>query len=95
MRVLNELLANRVLWVAISGWFVAQALKVVFTYIIERRWDLGRFFGLGGMPSSHSAVVCGMATAVGIARGFYSIEFTMAFVTASVVMTDAAGVRRT
>ena len=94
MRVLNELLANRVLWVAVVGWFVAQALKVVFTYIIERRWDFGRFFGLGGMPSSHSAVVCGVATAVGIARGFYSIEFTMAFVTASVVMTDAAGVRR-
>ena len=42
MRVLNELLANRVLWVAISGWFVAQALKVSRTTTnaapIRLRW---------------------------------------------------------
>ncbi len=94
MRLLNELAANRVLLVAVVSWFVAQALKVVFTYIIERRWDLGRFFGLGGMPSSHSSVVCGIAVAAGIARGFYSTEFAIAFVLACVVMTDAAGVRR-
>lgn len=94
MNFFQELMANRVLMVAVAGWFFAQALKVVFTYLLERRWDLGRFFGLGGMPSSHSAVVCGVAAAVGIQMGFYSVEFAIAFVLACVVMTDAAGVRR-
>ena len=94
MRFLMEILANRVLMVSVVCWFVAQALKVVFTYIVERRWDFGRFFGLGGMPSSHSSVVCGLATAVGFAEGFYSSGFAIAVILACVVMTDAAGVRR-
>ena len=94
MRFFTELISNRVLVVAVICWFVAQALKVVFTYIVERKWDFSRFFGLGGMPSSHSAVVCGLATAVGLAEGFYSSGFAVAVILACVVMTDAAGVRR-
>ncbi|MEF9895580.1 MAG: divergent PAP2 family protein [Clostridia bacterium] len=94
MNFFEQIMGNRALMVGVVGWFVAQALKVVFTYILERRWDFGRFFGLGGMPSSHSAVVCGVAVAVGIECGFYSAEFAVAFVVAGVVMTDAAGVRR-
>ena len=94
MSFFQEVFSNRVLMVAVAGWFSAQALKVVFTYLLERRWDFGRFFGLGGMPSSHSSVVCGVAAAVGIQKGFYSVEFAIAFVVACVVMTDAAGVRR-
>lgn len=94
MRFFTELFANRVLWVAILCWFVAQALKVVFAFIVDGRWAFDRFWGLGGMPSSHSAVVCGLATAVGLSVGFYSAEFAIATVLASVVMTDAAGVRR-
>ena len=46
------------------------------------------------MPSSHASVVCGLATSVGIARGFYSVEFAMCTMLAFIVMTDAAGVRR-
>jgi acid phosphatase family membrane protein YuiD len=89
-----ELITNRVLMTCVAAWFIAQALKVLFYYILEKRWDLNRMFGLGGMPSSHSAVVCALATAVGVSRGFYSPEFAISFVLASVVMTDAAGVRR-
>ena len=94
MRFFTELAGNRVFWAAVASWFVAQALKVVFTYIVERRWVLSRFFGLGGMPSSHSAVVCSVAVGTGMANGFYSSEFAIAFILACVVMTDAAGVRR-
>ena len=85
---------NRVLLTAVTCWFVAQALKVVFSALLDQKWDFTRFFGLGGMPSSHSSVVCGLATSVGIQSGFYSPEFAISFVLATVVMTDAAGVRR-
>lgn len=94
MRIISELFANRVLWVGLCAWFIAQALKVVFTALIEKKWDLGRLFGLGGMPSSHSSVVCALGMAVGMSRGFYSVEFAICFMLAMVVMTDAAGVRR-
>lgn len=94
MRVLVEISQNRVLLTALLAWCVAQALKVVFTFVSDRKIDIHRMFGLGGMPSSHSAVVCALATGCGINRGFYSVEFAIAAVLATVVMTDAAGVRR-
>ena len=95
MRYLQEILSNRVLWVSILAWFAAQFMKILLTALIEKRWDFSRlFFGLGGMPSSHSAVVCSLSTAVGIARGFYGVEFAVCVMLAFIVMTDAAGVRR-
>lgn len=95
MRYIQEILSNRILWVAVLAWFAAQFMKVVFTAILEKKWDFSRLlFGLGGMPSSHSSVVCSLATAVGIARGFYSVEFAMCTMLAFIVMTDATGVRR-
>lgn len=94
MRILMEIAQNRVLITGVLAWVVAQVLKVAFTFISDRKIDLHRMFGLGGMPSSHSAVVCALATACGINRGFYSVEFAIATILATVVMTDAAGVRR-
>ena len=95
MRYIQEILSNRVLLIGVLAWFSAQFLKIVFTAIIEKKWDFSRlFFGLGGMPSSHSAVVTSMATASGIACGFYSVEFAISTLMAFIVMTDAAGVRR-
>lgn len=46
------------------------------------------------MPSSHSAVVCSLATLVGRYNGFDSALFGIAFILAIVVMYDAAGIRR-
>ena len=97
MRYIQEILSNRVLWIAVTAWFAAQFAKIIFTSIMEKRWtwDWSRlFFGLGGMPSSHSAVVTSLATSIGIAKGFYSPEFALSAMLAFITMTDAAGVRR-
>ena len=91
---LMQLLNNRIFWVCVMAWFVAQAAKVVLTLAVERRLDFRRFFGLGGMPSSHSAVVTALAVGVGIRSGFNSTLFAIACVLAVITMTDAAGVRR-
>lgn len=50
--------------------------------------------GSGGMPSSHSATVCGLATAAGITYGGGSFEFAISVILAIIVMYDAMGVRR-
>ena len=49
--------------------------------------------GGGGMPSSHSALVAGLATAVAFVDGVGSVTFGIATVFALVVMYDAATVR--
>lgn len=94
MGVILEILGNRVIQAAALAWAVAQALKVMLTLAISRRFDKSRVLGSGGMPSSHSAMVCAMLMTIGYREGFSSSIFALAFCFSGVVMYDAAGVRR-
>ena len=89
-----QLISNRVLIIAIIAWFVAQVLKTIINFIVNKEWKLERLVGSGGMPSSHSATVCSLATATAFAYGFGSFEFAIAAILAIIVMYDARGVRR-
>lgn len=91
---LNELLANQVAQATFFAWAVAQVLKVLIELIWRRKLDLRLLTSAGGMPSSHSAIVCALATAVGMHDGVSSSLFAISLVLAVVVMYDAAGVRR-
>jgi len=88
------LLENRVLWAAAVGWIVAQSIKVLRAVRQKRRFDVRWFVGTGGMPSSHSAGVSALASAVGLEQGFHSPIFAVALMFALVTMFDAQGVRR-
>ena len=85
---------NQVLISALVGWTVAQLLKTIIDLILNMSFSAERLVGSGGMPSSHSATVCGLTTAAGLVYGVSSFEFAISFVLASVVMYDAMGVRR-
>ena len=74
--------------------FIAQFIKVVTYLCTHKKINFKIFTTTGGMPSAHSASVVGLSTAVGLIRGFDSIEFAIALGYALVVMYDAAGVRR-
>ena len=91
---MNILLTNRILLAAVIAWAVAQVSKTVFELIQQRKLILGRLVSSGGMPSSHTALVTGLATATGRVMGAGSATFAIAVVLASIVMYDAAGVRR-
>lgn len=92
MAYLKDFLSNSVVWTAVLGWVVAQALKIIFTW--DKRLDFKRIVGSGGMPSSHAAFVMSLCMAVGFEMGFNSPTFAVAGVMAFVVMYDATGVRR-
>jgi acid phosphatase family membrane protein YuiD len=90
---MSQISHNQVLWVTLSSWMLAQFLKVLFYFFTEKRINFRRFVGAGGMPSSHSALVASLATAVGLKCGWDSVEAALALILAFVVMYDAAGVR--
>src|SRR6266566_8306624 len=90
----SSLFDNRVLIVSFLAWAIAQVSKIIYELIRERRLVLSRIVSSGGMPSSHSALVTALATAVGRVSGVQSPLFAVAVVLASIVMYDAAGVRR-
>lgn len=90
----GSLLDNRVLIAAFLAWAIAQVSKTILELFKQRKLALSRLVSSGGMPSSHSALVTGLATAVARKVGIASPEFAIAVVLASIVMYDAAGVRR-
>ena len=94
MSVLLEILNNRMIQGGFLAWAIAQALKVVLTLIISKKFDSTRMWGSGGMPSSHSSTTCALMMMIGFSEGFDSAAFALAFAFSAIVMYDAAGVRR-
>ncbi len=90
----KELSANEILISAITSWIVAQVLKTIIDFWLNKGFSPERLVGSGGMPSSHSATVCGLAASAALCCGAGSFEFAISFVFASVVMYDAIGVRQ-
>lgn len=76
------------------AWSIAQAAKVILTSVRQRRLNLRVLAETGGMPSSHSAIVMGLTTAIGKYAGLTSAAFAIALIFSFVVMYDAAGLRR-
>ena len=89
-----DLATNYVLLCAVAGWFAAQFLKFFIKLVVTKKPDWERLTGAGGMPSSHSAMVCALALAVAKTDGTRSPVFAIAFMFACVVIYDAVGVRR-
>ena len=94
MSVLLEILNNRIIQGGFLAWAIAQALKVILTLIISKKFDSTRMWGSGGMPSSHSSTTCALMMLIGFSEGFDSAVFALAFAFSAIVMYDAAGVRR-
>ena len=89
-----EIITNKALVIPVSVWAVSQLLKVFVILAREKRLDLWFLVRSGGMPSSHTALVCALATAVAMMQGFNSVTFAITAVLAAVVMYDAAGLRQ-
>lgn len=90
-----EAIISPYLIVIILGWIAAQGLKYVFAVIKTRKiGNFRQFYTSGNMPSSHTACVVGLATVVGLADGFDTALFGLAFLFAMIVMYDAVMVRR-
>ena len=90
----QQLIENKTLLAAVLAWFSAQVIKLILTIISEKKVDISRMYGAGGMPSSHSALVTAMTTGIGKIYGFDAPIFAVSCVFTMIVMYDAAGVRR-
>ena len=76
------------------AWATVQLFKFITDTIKNKRVNFKRLVETGGMPSSHSATVTSLMTAIGLSEGFSSPIFAVSFVFSIIVMYDAAGVRR-
>ena len=89
-----EIFTAREFWCGLGGWVVASLIKAFLAYLKTHEFDFVYLVSTGGMPSSHSATVCGLATGIGITHGFGSSICVLATAFAIITMFDAATVRR-
>ncbi len=94
MKFFEVIGSNPILNAVFFGWVTAQVLKTIINFFDTKKWDSERLIGSGGMPSSHSAVVCALVMKTSEVCGFSSPEFALAVAFAAIVMYDAMGVRR-
>lgn len=94
MAALAALFSNKALIAALMWWAIAQLVKVPVNYFVQRKIDLRLWVSAGGMPSSHSALVCALATGAALQDGLGSTTFAICVALAMIVMYDAAGVRQ-
>lgn len=79
---------------AISAFVGAQVLKFIIAWMFERKCDIHELFSAGGMPSSHSALVSALASAIGFTDGFDAPYAMIAVGFGLVVLCDAVTLRR-
>jgi acid phosphatase family membrane protein YuiD len=96
---IKSLLENIIFLSTITSLIVAQVLKMMIylvTHKNRKTWVAieTMIWRTGGMPSSHSAVVCSLATSSAICEGVDSNFFVFCLVFAMVVLRDSVGVRR-
>ena len=91
---MRALLSNAALWLPLSVAFGVQLYKMLAYWVQTGRIDFKVLAQAGGMPSSHSAMVCSLMTAVGYQYGLDSGLFAISVALAVIVMYDARGVRQ-
>jgi uncharacterized protein len=94
LELFSGLFANEHFRIALVSMLIAQTLKIFFYYLRHKKLNFRVFVQSSGMPSSHTAMVMGLSTSVGITEGWDSVAFAIAIVFSMIVMYDAAGVRR-
>ncbi len=94
MNTFMDFIQNKYIYIPFFLWFGIQLFKLIYDLVTTKKFNFKRIMGAGGMPSSHSAVVAGIATLIGKYEGVNSPIFALAFIVAFIVMYDACGVRR-
>lgn len=85
---------NPILKAVFWAFFITQCLKFLIYWLRNRKINFRLLLGYGGMPSSHSATIVALATAVGRCEGWTSSIFAVTLICAIIIISDAVGFRR-
>ncbi len=100
MESFRHLISSPIFLSSVTAWFFAQFIKALISVLRyrsklpKRDLLLNLVWSTGGMPSSHSAVVSALTTAVGYKFGFDSPLFIVSLFFSFMAIRDALGVRQ-
>lgn len=84
---------NIPLLAALFAILFAQFVKIPIHFLLTKKLDFSLMTSTGGMPSSHSAAVTALTTAIAFEAGLDSPLFAVSAIFAVIVMFDATGIR--
>lgn len=82
-----------IILIPLINWLFGQLLKFLWQNSRGGKFQLEHLMAYGGMPSTHSIMVASLATIVGITQGPASPLFSVTFVSALFVISDALKLR--
>lgn len=87
------MLSLKYIIIPICSAILSQCIKVFIEFIKYRRISFVRFFdGMGGMPSTHSALVASISTIIYLDYGMSSL-FAVTLIFSLVIIYDSMGIR--
>lgn len=82
-----------IILIPLTVWLLGQGFKFVYQSLRHKKFQLQHFMDLGGMPSTHSAMVASLATIVGLTEGWNSSLFGSTVIYALIIVHDALRLR--
>ena len=91
---MEDLLLNYLIVISVIACAVAQVIKIIIDIITKKKVTIASIWATGGMPSSHSALVCALTVGTIKIYGLSSPIFAITLMFSLIVIRDALGVRR-
>jgi len=93
MITLEDLITNRLLIAVVLTIIITQITKAITNTVKGHKFSLDVLvYGIGGMPSTHAAVVTCLTVTILLLEGITSL-FVASFVISLIIIRDAVGVR--
>lgn len=83
----------KILIISLVAGVLAQIIKILIKSTKNGKFNVKSVDDYGGMPSSHSAFLIALLTAIGLKEGIFSTSFAIAFVVTAILIRDAVGIR--
>ena len=86
--------SNYLIVISVIACMSAQIIKIIVDITTKKKVGIASIWATGGMPSSHSALVCALTVGTIKIYGFASPIFAITLMFSLIVIRDALGVRR-
>lgn len=90
---MNNIFYDNLILIPVIAFLMAVSIKTILVKKSTWKWDFNKSFGSWWMPSSHSALVVSLATAVAIKNGIQSDLFAISIVMTAIIISDAINIR--
>ena len=87
------MLSLKYIIIPLGASFLSQCIKIIIEYIKDNEISFNRFInGMGGMPSTHSALISSISTIIYLDFCFSPL-FAVTFIFSLIIIYDSMGVR--